>query len=29
MTLESFASMRDDPFVSLRLTAPALAGRAR
>jgi transposase-like protein len=29
MTLESLASMRDDPFVSLGLTAPALAGRAR
>jgi hypothetical protein len=29
MTLESLASMRDDPRVSQRLTAPALAGAAR
>ena len=29
MTLESLAPMRDDPGVSLRLTAPALAGAAR
>ena len=29
VTLESLASMRDDPRVSLKLTAPALAGAAR
>ena len=29
MPLESFAELRDDPIVSLQLTAPALAGGAR
>jgi putative transposase len=29
MPPESFATLRDDPLVSLRLTAPALAGDAR